>query len=210
MTERIVHGSDSSPYARMVRIVLAELELPFRRDTRLTTERSQEEMARLNPTLRVPILEEPDGRVLHDSRVIVEYLLASFPLPADGPSPPLLPIPVRPEHRWDDALLTATLYNMLEGAVTLRQMGTSGVKPEQAPYLGRHQARIHGGLDWLEDRADPTGLLPGWFSVQDVALVALLDFGEHFGTFQWRGHPGLEALHARLSARSSVAGTKPG
>lgn len=214
MSERTLHGSDATPYGRIVRMVLAELDLPYARDVRKTDERTHDEMAALNPVLRIPILEEPDGQVLHDSRVIAEYLLGTYPIPRDTPdsesTPPLLPMMGRPENRWEDAVLLATLYSMLEGAVTLRQLTLSGVAVAGVNLLQRHEARLVHGLDWLEVRADPDGLLPGWFSVQDMALVSLLDFGDRFGIFQWRGHPRLEALYARLGTRASVAGTRPG
>ena len=209
MGTRILHGSDGTPFGRMARIILAELDLPFERDLRRPKERTIEEMAQLNPVLRIPVLVEPDGRVFYETRLILEYLLETYPVPSNGASPALLPTPVRAEHRWEDALLTATLQNLLEGTVTLRQMDLSGVKADQAAFLQRHQLRIRTALDWLETQAHPDGLLPGWFSVPDVMLVCTLDFGAHMDVFQWRGRPRLEALMGRLSQRPSVAATIP-
>jgi glutathione S-transferase len=204
-----LHASNATPYGRKVRIVLAELGLAYERDTAGASQRPIAELARLNPALRVPVLEA-DGRVLCESNLIVEYLLATHPgRPADAPAPPLAPALARPERPWDDRALLGALDALLEATVNLRQLALSGVAAEQSRYLQRHQQRIVSLLDWLEPRAAPEGLLPGWFSIQDVSLVSALQFGERFGVFAWRGRPRLEALIARLDARPSVAATRP-
>ncbi|HKI98884.1 MAG TPA: glutathione S-transferase family protein [bacterium] len=204
-----LHASNRTPYGRKVRIVLAEQGLPYDRDTAGASQKPLAELAGRNPALRVPILED-GGRVLCESNLIIEYLLATYAdRAADAPRPLLAPAVARAEHAWADRGLLGVLDALLEAAVNLRQLGMDGVTPTQSPYLQRHQQRIARILDWLEPRAQPEGLIPGWFSVQDVALVSVLQFGEHFDIFAWRGRPRLEALMARLDQRPSVAGTRP-
>lgn len=205
-----LHASDVTPYGRKVRIVLAEQGLDCERDTTGSSQRPTDALAALNPALRVPILED-DGRVLFESNLVIKYLLGTYPgrRAPDAPDPPLAEGLARATHYWDDRSLLAVLDALLEATVNLRQLGLSGVPPAQSAYLQRHQERIARILDWLEPRAEPEGLVPGWFSVQDLSLVSALDFGEGFGVFAWRDRPRLAALHAALSRRPSVAGTRP-
>jgi glutathione S-transferase len=203
-----LHASDTTPYGRKVRIVLEEKGLAYERDLRGAAQRPVEEQAALNPVLRVPILED-DGRVLFESNLVIDYLLTRYPgRSAGSPLPPLAPSPARPEHVWEDRMLQGVLDALLESSVNLRQLGMSGVAPEQSSYLQRHQQRIVHILDWLEPRAAPEGLLPGWFSVQDVSLVCALEFGAHFRLFDRGGRPRLEALLQRLAARPSAVATR--
>lgn len=203
-----LHASNVTPYGRRVRIVLAELGLAYERDTAGASQRPLPELERLNPALRVPILED-GGRVLAESNLIIDYLLATYPgRSLDAPAPLLAASTLRPEHPWEDRALLAALDALLEATVNLRQLALSGVSAQQSSYLQRHQERIRSLLDWLEGRAHPEGLLPGLFSVQDIALVSALQFGAHFRIFAWRGRPGLEALMGRLEERPSVQGTR--
>ena len=62
-----------SPFARKVRIVLAEKNLDFTMKVEKVWERRPEFLA-LNPAGEVPVLIEPDGTVLADADAIAEYL----------------------------------------------------------------------------------------------------------------------------------------
>ena len=85
-------SSPTSPFARKVRIVLAEKRiecdlvdgLPWTADTVVTN---------YNPLGKVPVLVLDDGTTLYDSRVIVEYLDTVSPVSR------LIPEPHRQRHR---------------------------------------------------------------------------------------------------------------
>jgi glutathione S-transferase len=66
-------GSAGSPYARKVRVVLAEKKIDFQFETVNVTE-SHSLIQQSNPLGKVPYLVLDDGDILFDSRVIVEYL----------------------------------------------------------------------------------------------------------------------------------------
>jgi glutathione S-transferase len=75
---RVLYHLPLSPYARKVRLVLAEKRLPF--DLRL--EKTWERRAgylELNPAGTVPTLVEDNGMVVPDSQVICEYLDEAYP-----------------------------------------------------------------------------------------------------------------------------------
>jgi len=86
---------------------------------------------------------------------------------------------------------------------------------EAVDYGRKQQARFHSCLDWLEQRAAYEGFVPGVFSIQDIALVCMLDYvdarGEYLkGLLEWRGRPRIEAIAARYQDRPSMKSTVPG
>src|SRR3954471_7923331 len=104
---RKLYFTTGSPFARAVRIVLAEKGLPFERDETYTTP-SAEDRAKTTPTLQVPTLIDGDLK-LWDSAVILEYLMASY----SGSSAPeghqrFATDYIRSDHLWRDKLVHAT------------------------------------------------------------------------------------------------------
>ena len=64
-----------SPYARKVRIALIEKGIAFELMTELPWN-PYTAAPKFNPLGKIPVLVLDDGRVVHDSKVIVEYLEA--------------------------------------------------------------------------------------------------------------------------------------
>ena len=117
-----------SPFARAVRIVLAEKKLSFEREETYTTP-SVEERAKVAPTLQVPTLIDGDLK-LWDSMVIIEYLMANYANPiALADQPPLSVDYVRPQHIWRDKLVLATLQTLGASTAIVSQLQWSGVRP---------------------------------------------------------------------------------
>ena len=105
----------TSPYARKVRIVLAEKKIdcpleedvPWNADTRVGD---------YNPLGKVPVLELDDGSTLYDSRVIAEYLDNISPVSRILPQENRLLIATR---RWEalaDGIVDAAVAIVLENA----------------------------------------------------------------------------------------------
>ena len=208
---RILHGGDGSPFVRKVRIVLDELGLPFERDTTLATDRPIESFSKLNPTLKVPVLED-DGEVLFDSNFIIEYLLRTYTIPEPKSGhPPLAPTLTRPESYWEDAKVLGTLRALEDAAVFIRLLGVAGLKAEDVPFLRRQQVRVSSCLDWLEAKVrtqGSNGLWPGCFSVADISLVCALDFADKHGIYDWQDRASLKERVAQLNERPSVTATR--
>lgn len=201
--------SDGSPFARKVRIVLAEKGLPHEVDMRSGL-RDPAAHQRLHPGLAVPVLED-GGRVLFESNLILEYLLVTYPgAPADAAAPPLASTMTRAEHHWEDAKILAVLETLGNTIANLKLMRDSGATPEEIPYLKRQQERVASCLDWLEERATPEGFVPGLFSIQDINFICPMAFAEKRDVVKLGERPRLAALMERFSSRASVAGTRPG
>src|SRR5260370_7005613 len=99
---RVLYHVTLSPFARKLRIVLAENNLEFTLKLEKVWERRPEFLA-LNPAGEVPGLIEPDGTVLAGTEAIVEYLAQAYREklliginPADPPDVPPLPPRVHP------------------------------------------------------------------------------------------------------------------
>jgi glutathione S-transferase len=74
-----------SPYARKVRIVLAEKAIPFTLKTEVPWD-STTETPQHNPLEKLPVLILEDGSSVYESHHILEFIEAKYPL-----TTPMLP-----------------------------------------------------------------------------------------------------------------------
>ena len=151
-------GHDASPYVRRVRVVLAELRIPFERDPHGWQDPAAE-FVTASPIQRVPMLDLGPGspvRHVFESRVIAG-LLYSLPHPPPAGDP-----------RFQDALLDPSLALLNQNVISTTDaaqdslvnvflLEPDGVRPEQASYLRRQLSRARGCLDWLERRTGGNG-----------------------------------------------------
>lgn len=71
-------SSKRSPYARKVRIALAEKAIPFELLSKVPWE-STTQTPRYNPLEKLPVLILPDGKARYESHCILEYIEAKYP-----------------------------------------------------------------------------------------------------------------------------------
>src|SRR5688572_23533620 len=111
-----LYTSMTSPYGRLARIVVLEKKLTNRVEiVEVRTRGTDNPLYRINPSGRVPCLEQEDGTVTEDSRVVCAYLDS-----LDG-NPHLTRTMKRPD--WDYHRLEAYARSMLDGvAVWVREM----------------------------------------------------------------------------------------
>ena len=127
-------GSNSSPYVRKVRIVMAEKKL----DYEFVTEdvwAAETTISESNPLGKVPCLVMEGGEALFDSRVIVEYLDTLSPvgklIPAVGRE--------RAEVKTWEALADGVLINSPQPDALRFRLDQIGTHPD--PF--RKPVRIH-------------------------------------------------------------------
>ncbi len=200
-----------SPYARIARVLARELRLDCREveDSGFPPLQA----AGLNPALQVPTLVDGERR-LFGTRLIADYLLEAGAGQADRGAPPLVRQAVRGEERWRDAQLLTGLDSLLASLVARSYLIWTGAKHQPGAAISldlaeREMTRSLSLLDWLEGEAHAEGFLPGLFSLQDLWLIATLDWTEARIAIPWRGRPRLEAIHARHAARESLCATLP-
>ena len=198
--------SEGSPFARKVRIVLAEKGLAYEKDL-LNGIRPADTHRKFHPGLLVPVLVDGE-QTLFESNLIIDYLLRTYPAnPPEMPRPPLIPSLTRPERHWEDAKTLAVLETMGNAIANFKLLRDEGATPERFPYLARHLARVESCLDWLEDRATPDGFVPGWLSIMDINLICLIAYGEKRKLLKLRDRPRLEGIIAGFSNRPSILST---
>ncbi|MBL8446620.1 MAG: glutathione S-transferase [Zoogloeaceae bacterium] len=195
-------ASLTSPYARKIRVILAEKQLPYELVVDIPWN-ADTHVPDYNPLGKVPALEADDGRVWFDSPVVAGYLdtLAG---------PPLIPLAtmdaltVRQTEALADGIIDAAVAHFLEAKRPPAQQDGAG--------LSRQMDKVARGLAALEVRAlRSEGLAGETLTLGDVAAgcaLGYLDF--RFAGLDWRAScPTLAALARRLFARPSFATTVP-
>ncbi|MCK2087664.1 glutathione S-transferase [Thauera aromatica] len=195
-------ASLTSPYARKIRIILAEKALPFE----LVIDSPWEANTRipsLNPLGKVPVLITDTDEAFFDSPVIASYLETLGAAPALLPADALEAVRVRQTEALADGVADAAVAALLES----RRPDGERSEREIAHQFGK----VERGLSELERRL---GERP-WFNgdtmqLGDIAVAAALGYLDlRFPDFDWRGrHPGLQPFAERLFARASFATTQ--
>lgn len=204
-------GHDTSPYVRRVRIVFAELGIPFERDEHGWVD-PVAEFLEASPIRRVPMLDRGPGRAtryVYDSRVIVALLYEQKETLAAGP-PPFQPTLWRPELDLLDENVVSTADAALDSLINVFLLEKDGITPARSSYLERQVERAHSCLAWLDARfAGKTTLTPGVLAFADVAVVVAFEwiaFRSRLDLSQWAN---LRALALAHRERTSFATTRP-
>lgn len=192
----------TSPYARKVRVVLAEKKI----DCELVLEnpRTSEAVARHNPLARVPVLVLDDDSSIFDSPVIVEYLDNVAPNSKLMPQPNRERIEVKCREALADGLLDAAV------AIRMELLRPDDVRDHAA--IERNHLAIGRSLQTMEHRlGDNTWCMGTHFGLADIAIgcaLGYLDF--RFADIDWRtAQPNLTRLYDKLMQRHSFIETVP-
>ena len=200
--------SDASPFARKVRVVLAEKNLEFEAGVVNGYIRTLDSIKEHNPLLQVPTLYDRGG-MLWGSNLILQYLYSAYPeTPSQGSSPPLAPTIARQDQYWEDMLTLTTIESLADSIINYRLM-TAGGPEFKNTFMERQLGRVASGLDWLEARCTNEGFWPGMFSVMDIGLMCPLIYGETRNAFDFRTGrwPKIVSMVDRYQDRPSVTAT---
>ena len=191
-----------SPYARKVRIALAEKNLPFELQTEVPWN-SDTVTPRFNPLEKLPILILPDGSSVYESHHILQYLELKYP------ASPLLPESV------DDKLAALKLEVLCDGicdAVVLTLFEKTRAAGGSSEWLARQRRKIEGGVAEMSKLvADRTWAVADRFSLGDIAVgTAVAYLLVRFAELPWRSqYPNLAQMSDRLEQRESFKQTVP-
>jgi glutathione S-transferase len=196
-------ASRTSPYARKVRIAIAEKKI----ECELVEESPWVEGTKVpdyNPLGKVPVLILDDGTALYDSRVIVEYLDTVSPVSRLIPEPSRQRIAVK---RWEalaDGICDAAAAIVLETKRPAAQ--------QNAESLDRQRQKIDRGLaEFANELGDRQWCSGESYSLADIATgcaLAYLDL--RHPAIDWRGaYPSLVKLAEKLAKRASFQDTAP-
>lgn len=196
-------GSHTSPFARKVRIVLAEkkIEYEFVIDSPWFEDSKVPE---INPLGKIPVLVLDDETPLFDSRVIVEYI--------DNvtPNSKLFPAPNRERtevKRWEalaDGICDAAAAAFLEAKRPKAQKSND--------WIERQRGKIMRSLEFMaEELGEKTFCMGTHFSMADIATGTALGYlCFRFPDINWQeSHPNLARLYVKLMQRPSFADSMP-
>ena len=187
----------TSPYARIVRIVIIEKGLEDRVELIAAKTRTAESpYYAINPSGRVPYLVCEDGAGLEDSTLICSYLDN-----LDG-------IPIL-DTSFEARRLEAIARSMLDGlAVWVREFYR--VASERSPSIIKHESdRSQRMVDLWETIIDQP-IMHEPLNMAQITLISALQLETRMPDFGWRtGRPKLAAWADQIAQRLSIAATMP-
>jgi len=188
-----------SPFARKARIALLEKNLPHE----IVVHNPWQHTIAANPLGKVPVLFLDDGRTVHDSSVIVEYL--------DTVAGPLL-IPADPSQRVAHRQVEAIAGGVCDAVVLIVTERSRPAAKQSADWIARQSAKLPRALDELERLLGANeSFTPHGFGLAEIATGCALDYLDlRYPELDWRAsHPGLIRLSLTLAGRPSFAATLP-
>jgi glutathione S-transferase len=190
----------ASPFVRKVRVLLAETGQQDRvalQGCMPTPVQPDAQLVHDNPVGKIPALRLADGTVLHDSRVILDYLdyqhVGNPLIPRDGSA------------RWRRLTLASMADGMMDAAVLVRY--ETALRPPEKhwdQWLDEQRNKIRRTLVELE--SDAIAELASHFDIASISVACALGYLD----LQWRdANPKLAAWYAEVSQRPSMLQTQP-
>jgi glutathione S-transferase len=185
-----------SHFGRKIRILLAELEVPFEWVRPDGVMKATPAHYGDNPLLRVPTLIDGDVTLI-ESDHIARYVVGQHD-PADR-------FGVRSEA-IDDLNALAVMNGIMANEVVVILAKRGGLADaDRVVYFQKLLAAIEHGLTWLEPRVGQ-----GALTYRDIVLVSMWQHLAHYGLVadleRW---PRIAGRSAELMARPSIATTAP-
>ena len=192
-----------SPYARKVRIALAEKDIPFELQTEVPWN-DDTSLPQHNPLEKLPVLILDDGTTLYESSFILEWIERKYPVP------PLLP-------RDDDGILAHKQLDVLATGVcdALVLIFFERMRPaehQSRPWMERQLRKVRGGVAEIARRVgDQDYAVRDRFGLGDLSAGSTLGYlAVRFPELDWRAeHPNLGRYMDGLMQRPSFRSTVP-
>lgn len=199
-----LYASLTSPYARKIRIALAEKNLPFE----LVVDSPWESTSRvpsINPLGKVPALETDDGEIFFDSPVIASYIETLNAEPRLIPVDALEAVRVRQLEALADGIVDAAITAFLETRRDEAQRSQA--------TLDRQLEKVERGLERLDTIANGRSnwLHGDGMSIADISVAVMLAYLDlRLPQIEWRDrHAALAAFAERMFERPSFRDTVP-
>jgi glutathione S-transferase len=191
-----------SPYARKVRIALAEKGIPFELITEVPWN-STTMTPQYNPLEKLPVLILDDGNSVYESSYILDWLELKYP------QVPMLPSDI-------DGILAArkldVLCNGVCDAVVLTFFERMRDDGGSAAWTARQRRKIDGGVREIARLiGDQEYAVGDRFGLGDIAAATVVGYlAVRFQELPIRAlYPKLAAYCARMELRPSLANSKP-
>ncbi len=196
-------SSPASPFARKVRIVLAEKKIDFQ-IVEASPWGATNPVHEWNPLGKVPALVLDDGTRIYDSRVIVEYLDTVSPVSRLIPDPSRQRILVK---RWE-----ALADGICDAAVSAVVEARRPALQQSKDWIDRQHHKVRSGVtEFARELGERAWCNGDAYSLADIATgcaLGYLDFRQP--EFDWRADfPNLGRLAEKLAKRASFQDTVP-
>lgn len=192
----------NSPYARKVRIVLAEKRIDCEQVEVASLAASDSPVPEFNPLGKVPTLVLDDGTGLYDSAVITDYLDKKTPVMH------LIPQTKRIEvKRWE-----ALADGMCDAAVAVVMELRRAAEKQDETIITRQKLKVERSMQVLaKDLGENKWCVGNGFSLADIAVGCTLAYiGLRLPEYDWKGqYPNLAALYEQLMQRKPFLETQP-
>ena len=196
-------ASLTSPYARKIRIIVAEKNIPFE----LVVDSPWEAntlVPEINPLGKVPVLVTDEDEAFFDSPVIAAYLETLRQAPDLIPANALDAVRVKQTEALADGICDAAIVAVLESR-----------RPENVRNVNdieRQRGKVTRGLAALEKQLDSRQWLNGAnMQLGDIAVGVMLAYLDlRLADLNWRDDaPRLADFAVRIHARDSFMSTIP-
>ncbi len=197
-------STPTSPYARKVRIMLAEKHIECEIEVVPSLAAPDSPVPAYNPLGKVPTLVLDDGTSLYDSVVIVDYL--------DHKTPVARLIPQDNNHRALVRRWEALADGVCDAAVAAVMEKRRAVEKQDETVIQRQMLKVERGLRAMsEDMGDSKWAAGEKFTLADIATgVALAYIELRMPEINWREtYANLNRLYEKLMARPSFKDTVP-
>ena len=181
----VLYNAPRCPYVARVRIVLAEKEIDYDAVEIDLSDRPAW-LYEKNPSGRVPVIEEDEGRPLSESAVIMEFLEERYP------EPPLLP--PDPADRAAVRLLVFRDHDLTDPYYAFRR-GEDGAAEQLDAALARLDVDLYE-RDYLGGAE---------YGLADIAYVPWIIRARDMLGVNLSGYPSLGAWLERLEERPAIA-----
>ncbi len=192
-----LYGTKTSPYARIIRIVIFEKKLNDQIEFIWTKTRVPDDpMYAINPSGRVPFLLLDDGTGIEDTPVLVQFL--------DNLKKPRIFVDGLEQFDFQYLQIEAKARSLLDGAsVWIREIRRPS--NEQSPTILQHEQNRAIRLTSYFDKIVSDPLLSGSINLAQLYLFAALDLERRIKTFSWRqGNANLITWYERMESQPSV------
>jgi glutathione S-transferase len=197
---RILYYTQRSPYARKVRILLAEKNLPC--EFRITDIINKSpEFLKISPIGKVPVLVDENSTTVWDSTLIMEYLEETYPQPSFYPN--------QSSQRLECLKWEELADNLADNSIGLwfqhrkKEKADSSVKAKYWRVINRLLPIFD------EQLATSTYLLGETLTAADIAAVCAVGYysfrlGEDWQQQYFRLKKWFKLLHERESVKSTI------
>lgn len=195
--------TQTSPYARKVRVVLAEKHIECELINVPSLAAPDSPVPEFNPLGKVPTLVLDDGTSYYDSVVIVDYL--------DHKTPVSRLIPQDNSHRALVRRWEALADGICDAAVAAVMEKRRPSEKQDEATIERQLLKVTRGLKRMSEDLGDEKWVAGGFTLADIAVGCVLGYIDlRMPKLNWREqYPNLATLYTQLMTRPSFKDTTP-